>query len=341
MATKMKIPSIAALFRQKTDPGRIRIILESPGKILLVKQSERLGNIVLINSAIGALNKSFPGSKIDLMLPAKYCDLMKDDERINQIIPVYKRHYILRPWKLIQLLNFIRRQKYDLAIDCSDVNSHSSTGVIYTLLSRAVVTAGWKMNEKRVFDVEVPRYGDVPHASEMYLRLISGIFEKKMEGEPYFGSIGKVRFDTKSLVGINCGGRDSKRWSLQKFLEVGKKLAQQDISVEFILGPEEADIRQKFEQELPNSTRLLPPVSILELKRRIGSYDLFISSDSGPMHLAWCQRIPVIAIFQSSEIEKFKPLSPGSVSLANGNDISPDEICAIVLKTLNSQKVAK
>jgi len=57
------------------------------------------------------------------------------------------------------------------------------------------------------------------------------------------------------------------------------------------------------------------------------------------MHLAWCLKIPTIAIFLDSELEKFKPLSPGSVAIDGKNGVSAYEILKIASEILKSVKV--
>ncbi len=283
-------------------------------KILLVKQSERMGNVILLYSAVNALKREFPNARIDLLLPGKYSQLMVD-ARFNRVIDVQKREYIARPWRLFELLRRLRKSRYDLAVDCSDINSHSLTEAVYTLLSGASYTAGWRIGGKRVFDIEAPKYAETIHASEMYLRLLAGIFDRRFKAEPYFpeSEVGSsARFP---LVGINCGGRDGKRWGLDNFIELGRKLSAQGIKFEYILGPEEEDQRLSFEKNLPENGRLLPLTPIRDLKALFRRYTAFVSSDTGPMHLAWSLRIPTIAIFVDSELEKFKPLAPGSAAL--------------------------
>ena len=139
----MIFPAVIGRLRSKIRSRERDNILGNPRRMLLVKQAERLGNIVLLNAAISALKNAFPDLEIDLLLPAKYHEIMEDDQRIGTIIPVYKKVYITRPWRLLKLINILRRRKYDMAVDCSDVNSHSSTGASYTLLSGARITAGW------------------------------------------------------------------------------------------------------------------------------------------------------------------------------------------------------
>ena len=339
-AAKMAIPAILGLLRTRRDAVVPSSFNQGGARILLIKQSERLGNIVLMNSAINGLAHAFPNTKIDLLLPEIYKDVMSANSAINEIIPVRKKEYITQPWKLFSLLSIIRRKQYDLAIDCSDVNSHSSTGVIYSILSGATSIAGWRMSSRRVFDIEVERYNERLHASEMYVRLFSGIFGKLISGQPNFDLTKIPQTSTGSDIGINCGGRGNKRWPLEKFIELGKLLAANGHKIDFILGPDENDLRQSLENELPSGCKLLPFMPLPKLMAVISTYNLFISSDTGPMHLAWSLKVPVIAIFIDSELDKFQPLSPGSKALAATAELTPQGIVVIAANILSTRKIS-
>ena len=244
------------------------------------------------------------------------------------------------PWKLAQLIGGLQAGTYDLAIDCSDVNSHSSTGASYAMLSGAKLVAGWKMGEKKLFDIEVPRYSEQIHASKMYIRLFSGIFERDISGEPYFDNNStKGNNPTGSVIGINCGGRGTKRWPLENFVKVGSRLAALGLKVDFILGPEERHLREQLTRSLPYNCDLLPLMPIAKLMDIISSYRVFISSDTGPMHLAWCLKVPTIAIFLDSELDKFRPLSPCSVAIDGNNGVTPEDIFNHAMEIINSKKV--
>ncbi|MEE9553297.1 MAG: glycosyltransferase family 9 protein [candidate division Zixibacteria bacterium] len=296
-----------------------------------------MGNIILLNSAINAI-KNLPSVTIDLMLPAAFEPLMRDI-RVDNIISIEKRAYITRPWKLISLLRSLRKTGYDLAIDCSDVNSLSLTGAVYTLLSGSKRTAGWRMDANRVFDIEVPRYDNTIHAGEMYLRLISGVFNQRLDGEPYFPDTPAALVNTIPIVGINCGGRGPKKWDLENFLQIGNMLSVKGIKTEFILGPDEEESRSFLEKHLPKRGALIPLTQIADLKDLFCRYAAFVSSDTGPMHLAWSLRIPTVAIFIDSEIEKFKPLSSGSVALDARDGVDLQTVFDHVTRIIKTREV--
>ena len=335
---RMIVPSIISRFVSRAGKSVIDRVRNNPIRILLVKQAERLGNIVLLNSGISALKKQFPKAEIDLLLPAKFSDIMLDDRRINSVIPVYKKDYISKPWELFKLLKKLRKRRYDIAIDCSDVNSHSSTGAAYTLLSGAAVTAGWEIGD--FFDLKAHRHDEIMHASEMYRRLISGIFGRELEGDPYFEMSSPEILDEKPLIGINCGGRDDKKWPLNNFIRLGEILSEKNIPAEYILGPDEEDLRKLLLENLSPHCNLLPLIPVADLKGKFRRYSVFVTSDSGPMHVAWSLNIPVIAIFLSSEMEKFRPLSEGSVAVDGSGGLEPHKVSELVLNALNSTRIA-
>lgn len=309
-------------------------------KILLVKQSERLGNVVLLNSIIDGLSRLFPKAEIDLLLPDAFSDVMRDDKRVSRVLTVRKRAYIMMPWKLVSLIIDLRKTGYDLAIDCSDVNSHSITEAAYTLMSGAKTTAGWRRDSGRIFDIEVPRYDDTVHASEMYLRLASGVFDTRIDGSPYFGGAPQTRRMKEPVVGINCGGRESKRWPMENFVEVGNMLSAEGVRTEYILGPDEERLRPDLARQIPADGRLVPPTPAGELKKLISGYSLFVSSDTGPMHLAWALGVPTLAIFIDSEIEKFEPLSPGSIGLDGSRNLTAKSVFDIAVRIIETLRIS-
>jgi ADP-heptose:LPS heptosyltransferase len=196
------------------------------------------------------------------------------------------------------------------------------------------------MGSDRIFEKEVPRYVETIHARDMIPRLLSGVFKMELSGDPFFKGGSRRPQNDKPIVGINCGGRGSKRWLLENFIELGSRLSDKGISVEFILGPDEKDLRSGLSDSLPSNGRLMPPMSIGELKETIGKYSAFVSSDSGPMHLAWTQEVPTVAIFVDSEIDKFKPLGAGSVALDAESGLDVDQVLDHVREILSETEAA-
>jgi heptosyltransferase-2 len=114
----------------------------------------------------------------------------------------------------------------------------------------------------------------------------------------------------KLILGINPGASygSAKRWYPQEFAKVASELASQyDIII--FGGPGEKDIAQDIENFLIdkgviNYQNLVGSTTIPELIDRISDLDLFITGDSGPMHVAAAFQVPTIAIFGPTKDEE-------------------------------------
>jgi len=107
----------------------------------------------------------------------------------------------------------------------------------------------------------------------------------------------------KKILGINPGASygSAKRWYPQEFAKVASELSgQYDIVI--FGGPGEVDIATDIEKVLvensiTNYQNLAGNTTIPELINQISNLDLFITGDSGPMHVAAAFQIPTVAIF--------------------------------------------
>ena len=112
--------------------------------------------------------------------------------------------------------------------------------------------------------------------------------------------------NSKPIVGINPGASYgiAKRWNTNEFAELSN---QYDITI--FGGPDEADIAGDIEtlligKGITNYKNLVGDITIQELISRISDLDLFITGDSGPMHVAASFQIPTVAIFSPTKVEE-------------------------------------
>jgi len=107
----------------------------------------------------------------------------------------------------------------------------------------------------------------------------------------------------KKILGINPGASygSAKRWYPQEFAKVASELSSQ-YDIVIFGGPGEKDIAMDIEKLLSekgidNYQNLAGKTTIPELIDRILGIDLFVTGDSGPMHIAAAFQIPTVAIF--------------------------------------------
>jgi len=107
----------------------------------------------------------------------------------------------------------------------------------------------------------------------------------------------------EKMLGINPGASygSAKRWYPEKFAKVAVSLSG-EYKIVIFGGPDEVDIANDIEQGLvsnnvKNYKNIAGNTTITELIDQISNLDLFITGDSGPMHVAAAFQIPTVAIF--------------------------------------------
>lgn len=110
------------------------------------------------------------------------------------------------------------------------------------------------------------------------------------------------KFD-KPMMGINAGATygSAKRWYPERFAAVAKEYSDKyDIII--FGGPNEVEMAAEIESYLKasnvsNYTNLAGKTDIKELCSLIGGCSLFVTNDSGPMHVAAAYGVPTVSIF--------------------------------------------
>ncbi len=107
----------------------------------------------------------------------------------------------------------------------------------------------------------------------------------------------------RKVLGINPGASygSAKRWYPKEFAKVAKGLSNQ-YNIVIFGGAGEKDIAldiemSLIEQGVRNYQNLVGKTTISELIGHISNLDLFITGDSGPMHIAAAFQVPTVAIF--------------------------------------------
>ena len=140
----------------------------------------------------------------------------------------------------------------------------------------------------------------------------------------------KFKVSKKKLLGINPGASygSSKRWYPIEFANVAAALS---VHYDIIIfgGNDEKNIANDIENYLikkgiKNYNNLSAQTSISELLGQIANLDLFITGDSGPMHIAAAYKIPTVTIFgPTNDIETSQWMNKNGVILKSNLECQP------------------
>jgi len=134
----------------------------------------------------------------------------------------------------------------------------------------------------------------------------------------------------KKILGINPGASygSAKRWYPQEFAKVASELSS-EYDIVIFGGPGETDIAADIEKSLidygvTNYKNLAGKTIISELINQISNLYLFITGDSGPMHVAAAFQVPTVAIFgPTKDDETSQWMNKKSIIVKKGLDCQP------------------
>lgn len=134
----------------------------------------------------------------------------------------------------------------------------------------------------------------------------------------------------KPLLGINPGATygSAKRWYPEEFAKVAIALSSK-YDIILFGGSTEVDIASDVEEGLQKSNvlnyqNLAGKTSVEELIESIAKLDLFITNDSGPMHVAAAFSVPTVCIFgPTRHLETHQWMNPDEMLLRKEMDCAP------------------
>ncbi|MFY9074862.1 glycosyltransferase family 9 protein [Malaciobacter mytili] len=235
--------------------------------------------------AIENIIKTYPNAKIILLGSYVSTQAFKGFKNVTKVIIDNSKKQNNRYLNLIKIAKEVG--KVDLAI--SFRRSFSSKFMMFFIKAKK------KFNYRRLVKEEIHlvlRYND-------FVNKVLNLNNKAGDLKLYF----KPFTYLKPTLGINPGATygSAKRWYPNEFAKVAISLSSK-YNIVIFGGPMETDIAKDIEEELIkngilNYENLAGKTTIPELIEKIAGLDLFITNDSGPMHIAAAYKVKTIAIF--------------------------------------------
>lgn len=154
------------------------------------------------------------------------------------------------------------------------------------------------------------------------------------------------------ILGINPGASygSAKRWYPEQFAKVAIALSDKfDILIFGGMGETdfaEEIVKHLLKKNISNFQNLAGKTTISELTSYISNLDIFITGDSGPMHLAAALQVPTIAIFgPTNSIETSQWRNSKSIVIKKNLDCQPcmKRTCPLIhhncMKLIEAQEV--
>lgn len=330
-----------------------------PEKILIIRQHNQFGDMLASVSLFRAIKENFPDCQICLLTsPANFYAVSKNNFLTETFI--FDKSQIFNPGYIKKLLVFLRN-KYDVTIVPATV-SISFTSNLLGRISDAKIRIGpefldGKQNSSSfLFDRRVNldwRKSPDAHISDFGLEILrpfgintndftSTISWCELDEKVADMFLSSCNFAGEKLIGLHIGaGKPKNRWPLENYIEIIKKLGD-TTDCKFIITGSKSDFEEIDYVKRNCTTELYYFVdhSIPELAALINRCDLFITNDTGVMHVAGVTNVKQISIFGPTNPYNWAPLGTNKYFIKKSeliSEVSVDEVFELSRRLLKEK----
>lgn len=299
--------------------------VSEPKKILIIRFGA-LGETLLTFPLTKVLNETYPGCRITVLTLLR--PLWKMNPYVDEIIDFSHAGAM---WGVIK-----GYRTYDVAIDTEPAGSLSA--FYARALGKVAIGFNTTNNRGRLFDYPID-FNDQQYEAQTFLDLLSplGLDPKfdtlvspAIDGMTHFS--GDIRSQAKNCltVGINLGASlaaPERLWPLENFAELIMKM-NRNFKCRFVFFglKRESQLLEELRSKLDLNIEcidLTSKLSLEDLVVELKGMDIFLSADTGTMHLAAALGVPVFSFFGPNLPVRFAPHNIGSVAFYHDMPCSP------------------
>src|SRR5437899_10354820 len=317
-------------YQRLTRPGAV--------KRILVRGTNWIGGAVLTTPALMAIRKGFPLARIALLAKPAIAELLHHHPAVDEIVLYRDPGPHAGLGGKLTLARLLRRGRYDLAMLFQNAFEAAAITALAGIPNRygyATDGRSFLLTHRVPLTPKIRR----KHQVECYLELLHplGI---QVEPEPptlrttpgedaeAIEHLRAFEVDAKKvLIGLNPGSvyGTAKRWLPARFAEVADRVAAEHGGVVLIFGGHgEEELGAALASLMAAPTVVLSGrTTVRRLMALIKQCRLFITNDTGPMHIATAFGVPTVAIFGPTDPLTTSPFGSGHELVRHPADCSP------------------
>ncbi len=300
----------------------------NPRNILVIDFGQ-LGDVVMSLPALRAIRARFPQARITVIVGrpgaqiidmSGYADATIEVDRV-ELRDGFKALSVLR---IFHVVKDVRRRKFDFVID---LHSFSETNLLgffagapQRLFSRR---PGRSLDFLANFSPKPPIDRNDPnqHLIERYLDVlvplgirdqprVPRLMTRPEDDRAIDGMLRKAKAEMGTpLVGLFPGaGHPGRCWPLEQFAELADFLIRNDgVRPVIFVGPEERHLVQRMHALFPSTCVILEKLSIPQLAAAQARLAVFVSNDTGPVHIAAAVGTPIVVVIDLPRPHAYVP----------------------------------
>ena len=288
---------------------------------ILVRATNWVGDAVMCLPALAAIRERFPQARITILAKPWVAGLYERETFADEVILYDSR-------KRRELVRDLRRRRFDCAI----LLQNALEAALIVFLARIPRRIGYNRDARGFLltdSIAVPRPGEIPrHERFYYLELLrrAGILDRL----PASDSIRLTPPPVKRarVIGVSPGAAfgAAKRWLPERFAEAALRIARErGASIALFGSAAERLLCEQIAGALGDHPHrnYAGQTTLAEFIELAAGCELFLTNDSGAMHIASALNVPTVAVFGATDDAATGPLGPNSLIVRQKVDCSP------------------
>lgn len=275
---------------------------------ILIMSNTAIGDTLFATPAIKVLKEKYPGKKIIALLNPSNVELFKNNKYIDKVYTYNGK------WKgFIKTIYSLKKEKIDISFIFHS-NEPQATPLAYFIGSKYIIKIPNDKNEFNYLHYNEIEKQKNEHATLSRLKQldylnINNTSNQSMEiflEEDWKREVSDFlsSFEIKdNVIGIQIGASTiSRMWFSDRWISLIDKILKYDKEITIILtgAPNENkivnDVYKKFVKN-KNVINASGQLSLCGAAALIGRFNLFITPDTGPLHIAASQKINTLALY--------------------------------------------
>lgn len=304
--------------------------MTSTYKNILVINTMHIGDLMLVTPALRTLRANYPKAHIALLTDKPLADLVRCNENIDECILIDKHGRDKGILALIRFIRQIRKRHFDLVIN---YHRNERASAIASFSGGKKIVGYAQPFFHRFFDHWMPNLAmaDTPkdkvmHQTLCHLKVLqeaAGCTKLDDRGlemwlppeeEKKASDLWQKEFaEDDRVIAFNIGASwMTKRWIDAYFAECADRFIEEGYHIAFLGGPTDvaivkACIEKMKEKDSPKVHVFTGKVSLTVLAGLLRRCCLFLTTDSGPMHVGVAMNVPIVTMFGASPVPTFYP----------------------------------
>jgi len=300
--------------------------------ILVMQTGGWIGDMILLTPSLRALRKKFPGARIQMLVNPLVGGLMERNPYIDDVMVYDKRGEHRGIQQMRRMANRLKEKPFDMAVILHPTSVRSA---ILSFMAGISERIGTNLRGRGLFLTTKIKEQTNIHEVERYLDIVSPVVDSDHDGKLEFWGIGedeekfakRVLADlTGHIVGINPSTTwPSKQWPAERFSALADLLSQQfGANILLTGGPNDVRLGDEIMGRLSwKPLNLVGKTSLWQLGALIKRCDLYITCDSGPMHISAAVETPTVALFGPTDPVRHRPYGESHVVIKKDTECSP------------------